>query len=117
MFKLIGKEINATLGAQMILIWTYVDLDLFDVFKAKSAGQRQLQCTSIHCFLSPFGNWLIWICAVFKARTKSNYHSTCTYLLHFLLSDAHRSGTALFSTFQCSEERQSLHFTYNSFYF
>ena len=23
MFKLIGKEINAFLGAQMILIWTY----------------------------------------------------------------------------------------------
>ena len=24
MFKLMGKEINATLGAQTILIWTYV---------------------------------------------------------------------------------------------
>ena len=95
MFKLIDKEINANLGVQTILIWTYVDLDLFAVFKAKSAGQRQLQCTNKQCFLSPFGNWLIWICAVFKARTKSNYHST--YLQHFLLSDAHRSGTATFS--------------------
>ena len=25
MFKLMGKEINAILGAQTILIWTYVD--------------------------------------------------------------------------------------------
>ena len=25
MFKLMGKEIYAILGAQMILIWTYVD--------------------------------------------------------------------------------------------
>ena len=26
MFKLIGKEINATLGAQTLLIWTYVSI-------------------------------------------------------------------------------------------
>ena len=28
MLKLIDKEINANLGVQTILIWTYVDLDL-----------------------------------------------------------------------------------------
>ena len=26
MFKFMGKEINAILGAQTILIWTYVDI-------------------------------------------------------------------------------------------
>ena len=29
MFKLVGKEINAILGAQTILIWTYVQKALF----------------------------------------------------------------------------------------
>ena len=31
MFKLMGKEINATLGAQTILIWTYVALTFKDL--------------------------------------------------------------------------------------
>ena len=38
MFKLIGKEINAILGAQTILIWTYGLLLFFAIFQDNCAG-------------------------------------------------------------------------------
>ena len=39
MFKLIGKEINAVIGAQTILVWTY---DFFDFRVDRSAKSVNL---------------------------------------------------------------------------
>ena len=47
MFKLMGMEINAILGAQTILIWTYVT--------SKRTGSRQanFMCIKLHLFSYP----------------------------------------------------------------
>ena len=42
MFKLMGKEINALLGAQIILIWTY---EGYDRNFSYEPNERTLTCT------------------------------------------------------------------------
>ena len=42
MFKLLGKEINAILGAQTILIWTYVEM-VEDISKGAQKDHKALK--------------------------------------------------------------------------
>ena len=44
MFKLVGKEINTILGAQMIPIWTYVIMDHINPKPATIFGPETVIC-------------------------------------------------------------------------